>query len=411
MQRRKRLLVVGAINRPDILAMFRDVAPHADLTFLEYYFHWGHASKPEHYAPYGRLVHWHEYRDADAVIDDVRPDEVVLFYVSSLNQVALKLAAQARGIRTRHLEHGHRLRYEDSLQGHVSRRELAQRFDRAKLRREHTITARNHAFFLRSVVTAARPIRRDLAAFGASVYLRGSSPDLLRRYGWLRQPDEYLAFSPETFEYHRVQDAVEDGARPVRHLGIPYFDRLCGLAPRVEERNVLLIDHQFHNGGLFGWNVPFRRRWADELLRTLQGAGRRLFVKLHPGDRSAVWEPHVAAGSVERVDDASLPDVVARTRVVLGTFSTMQLPLAGLAHTVVLTLEIHPESGHFPSRRFVESGVARAVRSFSELGDALASSTELHAEQSVHKASFVAQYLHRMDGRAGERLREALLDG
>jgi hypothetical protein len=61
------------------------------------------------------------------------------------------------------------------------------------------------------------------------------------------------------------------------------------------------------------------------------------------------------------------------------------------------------------SSRLVEAGVAHPVTSFEELRAALDDVPGLHRRQLPHKPAFVEQFLHRLDGRAGERLTEALL--
>src|SRR5579863_6819704 len=103
---RPRILVVGAINRPDIIAMFRDVREACELHFLEYYYNWGIRANPAHYADYGRVHFWHEYGHAGKLLDDIKPARIVSFYLSSLNQVALRAVARDRGIPVFHLEHG-----------------------------------------------------------------------------------------------------------------------------------------------------------------------------------------------------------------------------------------------------------------------------------------------------------------
>jgi hypothetical protein len=93
----------------------------------------------------------------------------------------------------------------------------------------------------------------------------------------------------------------------------------------------------------------------------------------------------------------------------LGVMSTLQLPLAGLDHMATVTVEVHPQPGEVLSRRLVEAGIAHSVASFEELATALDDAANLHETQLPHKAAFVERFLHRLDGRAGERLTGAVL--
>jgi hypothetical protein len=405
------ILITGTIDRPDILAMFRDVAASAALTFVEYYFNWGIEAHPEYFKPYGTLRFWHEFNDANALLDAVRPDRIVFFYISSLNQVALKVAAQQRGIPTLHLEHGFRQRFADSLDRPLLAQEAKRRFKLAKLRRELPHILRNQAFFLRSAARAQAPARSQLLGYGFNAYARGVSVDTRLKYGQLRKPDHYIAFSPEIFEFHREQDAltVEDMKR-VTYIGLPQFDQFCNLPPAaVDPQRVILIDHQ--NLGYFGWTLEFRHEWVKEIYESTSALGLKLFVKPHPGDLSNAWAPYAARREVEIIDHARLRELLPSTRLILGGFSTMQLPIIGLPHTVVITLEIHPEKGHLPSKQFVDAGVVCAVTTFEDLRASLMDWERLSAEQSRHKEAFRHQFLFKMDGKAGARLRDILLQG
>jgi hypothetical protein len=393
--------------------MFRDVAPSADLTFVEYYFNYGLEAHPEYFAPYGALRFWHEFKDANALLDAVRPDRVVFLYISSLNQVALKVAAQARGIPTLHLEHGFRLRFSEPLHRTLLARQTGARFNLVKLRRELPHIVRNHAFFLRSVARTRAPVRRELLAYGFESYARGLSVDTRLRYGRLRQPDHYIAFSPEIFEFHREQDALTaQDMKKVTFIGLPQFDSLCNLPNEtIDPHNVILIDNRNHEGNIFGWTLEFRREWVKKLNQTTQDLGLKLFVKEHPGDASKSWAPYVARGEVELIDHTRLRELLPKTRLILGGFSTMQLPLIVLPHTVFLALEIHPEKGHVASDQFVDAGVVSAVEDFEDLRAKLTDWKRLAAEQSQHKEAFTQRFLFKMDGKAGARLRDILVQG
>lgn len=405
------VLVVGALDRPDIIKMFDDVRDSVQLHFLEYFYNYGVPTDVRHYASYGRVHFWHEYRHAGELLDEIKPDRIVFFYLTSLGQVALRAVARDRKIPALHLEHGFRQRFDESFEAPIMKRYNSLRFDRAKLQREFKEIVGNHAFFLRTVPIVQPPHRRALACFGGEIYWRGISPALLLRYADLRRADRYIAFSPEFFEFHRVQDAIIDWRTRVSYIGIPQFDAYADVAPEsIDPRNVVLIDHQFHNANLFGWTPEFRRDWVQQLRALVRDLGLRLFVKLHPGDVSGMWNEHASPGEVEIVDHRGLLRAIRATSVVLGTISTMQLPLAALPHTALLTLEMHPERERFLSLPLVRAGVADPVHTFDELRHALANIEPLRLRQQTEKAAFTRQFLHRLDGRAGERLRGALSD-
>jgi hypothetical protein len=392
--------------------MFNRFRGRLPLTFLEYRYNYRIAVHEDRYEPYGRVISWDEFSDAFALLDQVKPDRVVFFFNASLTQVALKLAAQKRGITTYHLEHGFRLRYADYEKFEDTR--VARRHRRlgefvSRSPREIICALKEHAFFWRSTLQFAPPIRRRLAGYGVEIYKGDRSPQLRRAYGDIRRVDRYIAHAPEDFEQHWVEDKLDEGNfQGVYYIGLPQFDYLFGTDKQeVDPKKVILIDHQFHNANDFGWTLEFRRVWTARLADMIQRLGLRLLIKRHPGDVSDSWNPHLRPGEIELIDFDGLRRHVPSTRMILGNASSMQLPLTGMDHTVLVTLEIHPEP-HFLSEAFVRAGVARAIVTFEELEDALRHPDVLFREQQPHKAAFVRQFLHLVDGAAGERLLEVV---
>ena len=384
--------------------MFEGTAERAELTFVEYASTPG--ATPELYAPYGRLTTWEEHRSARALLREVDPDLLVMLAVGVRNQLALRLEAKRRGVRTIHLEHGYRLPI-------AARRSLM--VDRKKATagspRKPRFSMATHRFFAGSLLTlppgeAARLARYALPSVG------GASLETLGAVAELRRPDRYVSFAPECFAFHRELDLVPPQlAEQTLFVGVPQFD--CFRADRggaePDSGAVVLVDHQLHNTGFLGWDSEFHRRWAAGIHATVTATGRRLVVKAHPGDRSSPWGEYTD-GSVEVVPSIERLEERARSaRVVLGIMSTLQLPLTGLDRTTAITVEVHPQPGEVLSSRIVEAGVAHPVASFEELRTALEDASGLRERQLPHKPAFVEQFLHRLDGRAGERLTEALL--
>ncbi len=402
---RPRILVAATIGRADLLAMFEEAAERADLTFVEYESTPG--VTPKLYEPYGRLTTWEQHGSARALLREVEPDLLAMLAIGVRNQLALRREAARRGVRTIHLEHGYRLPL-------AARRSLSTQRDKVANggapSGAHSSLA-THRFFAGSLLRlppaeAARVARFALPSVG------GASLETLGAAAELRRPDRYVSFAPECFAFHRELDQVPPGlAERTLYVGVPQFD--CFRSDRGEagaaSGTAVLVDHQLHNTGFLGWDAEFHRSWAEGIHAAVLASGRRLAVKAHPGERNSPWARY-ADGSVELVP--SIEELEQRARsadVVLGIMSTLQLPLAGLDHTATVTVEIHPRGEEVLSGRLVEAGVAHPVASFEGLRAALEDVPGLHRRQIPHKAAFVEQFLHRLDGRAGERLTEALL--
>lgn len=391
--------------------MFEAARGRVAFDFLEYRDPEREHLLPTTYGPYGRAHHWDEFRSAQDVLERLKPHRIFLMATTSLNQMVLINAARQRGIRTYHLEHGYRFQSTDGSEvdeflskGTRSPAELIRKL------RTASRNLRGHRFFVQSLAGLERRTTTALLRYAVNYYRRGESFEGLRRHADLRRPDEYVAFSPATLAFHARQDAIPPSTR-VRFVGIPYFDALATLpdAP-VEERSVLLIDHQLHEGSGFGWNLGFRHEWVDRIADLVQRRGLRLAVKLHPGDRSDAWRRHLGA-NIRLIDHAGLPLAAASSRFVMGAFSTMLLPLLAMPHTVGIVLDIHPRRDARPGRDFAEAGVAASATTFEDLEAFLDDGPGLLAQQQPRKPAFEERSLFRFDGRSGERLAEILVNG
>jgi hypothetical protein len=395
---RPHLLVVGTMNRPDVVSMFSRV--EARLTFLEYEDNWGVRLDPAIYEPFGEVTNWERHGSVDQVLDELRPDRVAMISINSREQVALRVAARERGVEVVHVEHGYRLPLQARLEQEEEHRGS----------RYRSPGVRRHAFFLRSLARRRGRNRSELVRYAYGT-VRDRHHRLLVSSADLRRPDRYLSFAPECFAFHREADRVPDSlAERTVYTGVPQFDCFRDEPGELDGDAVLLVDTQIHNAGIRGWDQAFRASWVERVFEVVcERAKKTLYVKEHPGDVSRAWARYEGRGVI-RLD--SLAEVAERARtapVALGIMSTLQMPVAAQSNTATITLEIHPTAGPPLSQRWVEAGVCEPVDSFEELAGALERAGELRARQGPNKQSFTEQFLHRLDGRAAERLGEALV--
>jgi hypothetical protein len=401
---RPRILVAATLGRADLLAMFGQLAERAELTFVEYAGTPG--VEPERYEPYGRLTTWEEHRSARSLLDAVEPDLLAMLAIGSRNQLALRCEARRRGLRVVHVEHGYRLPRKIQLAFSLDRSTPA---NGAGTQATGSSLA-THRFFAASLPRLPLADAVHLARY-ALPSVGGASHEAQDAVVDLRRPDRYVSFSPECFAFHGDFDRVPpEVAERTVYTGVPQFD--CFRSDREAEPDsgdVVLVDHQLHNSGVLGWDERFHREWAESIHAAVVAAGRRLVVKSHPGDRTSAWTEY-DDGSVEIVPSIELLERRARSaRVTLGIMSTLQLPLAGLGWMASIAVEVHPRQGVVLSSRMTEAGVSLPVSSFEELRAALAGVPALHERQRAAKPAFVERFLHRLDGRAEERLTAALL--
>lgn len=397
------ILISGTINRPDILKMF-DLLKDQELTFVEYAACLNE-NTAEVYAPYGPVFSWRDFKSADELLDKTRPERVVLLFNSSFNQVALRLAAKRRAIPVIHLEHGFRLRADADAQKELDAVAKKQRSTQRFLKPKELLE--NNAFLTGTLLTLRGEERDQLLEYLELTYFEVPDTHSLRASAQIRRCDAYVTYSREIFEYARELDDIGPDV-PVHLIGIPQFDDFREQVTNVIPNSVLLVDHQYANQGYYGWNIEFRKAWADKLVKMVEDSGRRLFVKTHPGDRSGVWTPFIATNAVSLVDKDELISI--GYEIILGILSTLLLPLASQVHTTVFTLEIHPAPTYLVSAPLVDSGVASPVFSWFELESHFRRHNKIADEQFLHKSSFTSRFLTSLDGLATRRLRQAILD-
>jgi hypothetical protein len=396
------ILISGTINRPDILKMF-DLLKDQTLTFVEYPACFDERT-PEVYAPYGTVFSWRDFRSADELLDKTQPDRVVLLFNSSFNQVALRLAAKRRAIPVIHLEHGFRLRADADSQKELDAVAKRQRSTQRFLNPKELLE--NNAFLTGTLLTLRGEERDNLLEYLELTYFEVPDTHSLRASAQIRKCDAYVTYSKEIFEYARELDNIGSDV-PVHFTGIPQFDDFRAEVSYVIPKSVLLIDHQFVNGGYFGWNVEFRKSWAQMLVSCVEKSGRQLFIKTHPGDRSSVWKPYLDAKRVKTVTHEEL--VTQGFETVVGVLSTLMLPFAAQKHTTILGLEIHPHSGHFVSEPLAHWGILAPSFDWAQFEGSLTDPNPIHDQQVPRKSEFTRAFLCTLDGGAKKRLTDALL--
>src|SRR5205807_8581635 len=120
------------------------------------------------------------------------------------------------------------------------------------------------------------------------------------------------------FEFQAKLDCLRrDMFDNVVFTGVPQFDDFgAASADSIDEKAVILVDNQLHNAGLFGWTPSRRREWVQELHNLAVDLDLRLYVKLHPGDKSGAWDSWLQTGRVEIVDFPRLVELARTTRII-----------------------------------------------------------------------------------------------
>lgn len=411
--KKERLLILCDHNRADFLLPYKRLKEQAELFFLEF------ASKRSitnySYKEYGEAIFWSEYKDAFALLEQVRPKKVIFLWIDSYQQVALNLACKLKGIKTYIIEHGIRdWRANIELEQYFfnpAKSIPSSRFKELSL--ELVPRFKTRLFLLNTLKKLPEPKKSFLSNY---IKLRRKSTfHTIKQkvHSELRLPSAYISYSPKIFSVHQHFDRLHSDYS-VHYIGVPMYDELANLSRDIDLtsskfKNILFVDQGLANRNLLGWDKDSYRQFLKDLSKYCHSAGFTLSIKFHPSDINAIRDYDLARLPFHVIDDTQIKQLLPHTPVIIGFFSTLLLPLAAMPHTTLITLENHPIGKLGVSKSFVEAGVAHPVYSLDELPTVLENIEQLHQQQLPNKKKFEEKWLYKFDGKAGERLRDILL--
>jgi len=353
-------------------------------------------------------IYWGDFRDADAILDAVRPAKIVFMSLTSGYTIALNAAAQRRGIPTYVLQHGVFSSYAEYRAAEaLSSRQSAPpgAHVAARVARPSSL-----AFVRRSLTVRDLLALPQLVLFFVLLRWRGHTLACRVARFPQRMPSFYICFTVRNATLHRELDHPSPDRMHV--IGIPEYDKFfaareaAGVTPGDEPagaRYYLLIDQPLAENG---WGLRFTTRdvmvaFYHRLAEFCVRDGARLKVKLHPETYGSDWLPDEP--DIEWVEDA---DVVALIRGSAGCFgmaSSLVLPAIVLGR--VCLFDAYPSS-------LLDDLRARGIVPVLPFPDFDPGAVHFAAPAADSEAmsAFVDAYFGRADGRATARLR-GILEG
>lgn len=401
------LLVVGDYTRKDFLQNFVLLKEQFSLFFLEYSY--PGELRNSIYEEYGEAIFWKDFLSAQHLIRKIQPKAVVFFFIEALNHVALLNACKHAGIKTYHLEHGFR---DLDLQLHLKAQGVS--FDSSPKPRYVPlhVKIRNRLFFETTRLFLPARHRKFLTAY-KEVRLRNSILDtFLTIKNELRNADHYISFAPGVFKFHQRLDALNDH-HAVSFIGLPYFDYIKNDLTRPFDpgnKKIVFIDSAFHLEDSYGWTKQTRAVFLKELNTAIRSAGFELWIKKHPLDHSDFWEGenwHV-------IEQEEWFSSWKEFNIVLGEYSTLMIPLAGLAHTICFCFETHPVGGYKTSKFLVDGGVCDEIEDPKSIAGILKNPgllCDIHRRQNLSKENFLRNWLTYLDGSSTSRFTQLIISG
>lgn len=381
-----------------------------NIYFLEYT-HKGELGANQ-YSAFGKAIFWGGYKNAFDLLEQIKPKFVIFYFIESYNHVALNVCCKHTGVKTFHMEHG--IRNYEMLQENIASIDIYKKqtlIGFIKKLKEFKSRINGRLFFRRTI--SKLPVKYNL--FLKKYYqIRSKNTvfDTFRKINSnLRIADCYISFSPKVFEFHQKSDHLPEDY-PVHFIGCPSFDYLANNSNiSLDGSNILFIDNAFESEKMFGWHDENKIRFLSELLKFVESKKSTLWIKPHPRSRDFIYENVRNSKNAFIINqEKDFVRAINDSKVVLGFYSTLLMPLMAMKHTVCFSLEMHPSVlEKKPSMFLVETGAINIVNSWEELGRAFEQLDDIFRKQTDFKKSFIEEWMYKFDGKSSERLKSILL--
>ncbi|MDF2379963.1 hypothetical protein JMG10_00690 [Nostoc ellipsosporum NOK] len=353
---------------------------------------------PKHY--------WADYRNAQDLLNKIRPEKVVMMGTESLLNLALLFTCRRRKIPTYVMQHG---LFHDLKTNILIDRELMKNKVGGEEKKEETMEVRKHIipFFLKSL----RPGDFfNLFRIAKWQLNRRKMLDLealaLNRHPY-QQADFYIVYSKFNGKYFTEVDGP--GEEKMLEIGIPEFDAYFSYkqtAPAAHPYNVLIdsaltYNKEYKTMGLVSQDSY--NAFLGSMNNISIRQGRKLYVKLHPfcydNDQFLQHE------NITYFRDCDIVDMIMRADGIIGFNSTLMIPALYYKPAVLFRYQEHS----YLEDAAVKYGFGR-VHDYYDYSEETVYGDLQETASDKRKRILEKLFIYKADGQTAERLKEVLLN-
>lgn len=382
-------------GRPELMDVF--VFDDPCLEFVHLY-HFNKKNRQETYSPY-KMLYWFDYNSPYQLLNEVKPDLVVVANGEGLYEVALLIAANQRGIKTLCVQHGlFAPSVFEEMRTTKTRREAGKAFYYFKL----------FLFYLPIFRKLRGGMRGRLLKFIGDFMRYGQYGACEKNQFALRLPANYICFTKFNAQYFTTRDGV--GAEKIIEIGVPFFDYIFQLNNNsttpgngAEQPYLLFIDTRLIKDGL-PVSTTVMNGYYSRLNDFAQKNGYRLKIKLHPWSYSETsLLEHSNIKYLRNISNTQLVEEIMQAKIVFSFFSTLLFPIFFLHEKVV---GVEYDDFHFPAE-IKDQHKVPTVNLLNEIPDNFSIDAVKNSETLLHDVQI--KYLYKTDGKAKERLKTILV--
>ncbi|MFY0592603.1 polysialyltransferase family glycosyltransferase [Roseivirga sp.] len=328
---KKHYLLVWPTHRKDWVAVFYDLKKEFDFTFLPSAF----PSESNHAEDFP-CKYWHEFQDADSILDEIEPDGVIFMSVDSGLSMILNHVTQLRNIPTFILQHGIYTNYKD----YRTRERFWNKQEKAAA---VAVQKKGEGF---STLNFARNSLKGFDKFKLlwiavfTFFQKNKGEYWAAKYLPLRvkKVDYYLCLSPYNSTIHRETDRISD--HHIRYIG---SSELIGYLKKEEDlindSFYLHIDQAMAQNSM-GEETLSREEMISFYLKLnefVKSKDARLYIKLHPESYFSDWLPEDDNITyLRKVDNFNA--VIQSANGCFGFYSTLVVPAVYWKPTILFSI-------------------------------------------------------------------------
>lgn len=412
---KKRIILIGDYNRNDFNYVAKELKDEIDFFFLEYL----NAKKIKNKGVYalGTPIFWKNYSDAYEMLEEIKPDKVLFYFIETYNHVALNVACKVRNIPTFHIDHGVRFSlafYEERNKKYPDQRGGKRVFkDYIYIIKELSDRLKTKRFFFNTIKKSPLKEAQSLKDYQVIRKANNIFNTFKKVKTFNRVANSYISFSPKVFESYSELDHLPTDY-PVNYIGIPVFDYLARLhySNLPVGRNILFIDQPLVEQNHPGWTKEFKQQFLENLSNLCSDLDSHMYIKPHPLNDIRIYkilENESNISIINKFDESLLKDV----GVILGFSSTLLMPFIAMNEKAVFIINLGLGTGDMvisPFTKYLEeSWPVEVIHTFEEFKPKIKNRELYLQKQKWAKSDFVSNWLYKFDGKSTERLKALLL--
>jgi hypothetical protein len=357
------------------------------------------------------ILYWQQFKTPGELLDKVKPDRILFFEIIDLRQIALIVAAGAKGIPTYYSDHGAAADKDATLKYlHTKtfwKNTLPYVVKRFKNNLKDSIKSK---YFYFSVKKGFHSYQSYLAYLALPFKMLGSPSHkvLLKSKFPERIPKVPIIFNQPNFDDFQTYTGVKK--EDVYISGVPFFDRYHPDNTSTGDY-VVYIEHPYYEESLAEWTLDHHRTVAEHLFNFAEKRKCPLYIKLHPRSDKKLWEGHTFNSEyVTILQNGDYTDLYLNAKLILGYSSSLINGFLCAKKNVVL-LGWNPVP-HIEGADFSTTGLCHSSLYPEELEQKFEYwlSHNLAVDNEVNYNNFLIKFNFPFDGRAVDRIIKVLED-